>query len=485
MTVHSLLEVQPLGRPWLLLPLAFLFWSCGDKGENPCADVSCSDHGVCFTMTGSEPLCACFQGFVPHGSECVENTGCAGVSCDGHGQCVEDGGAAVRCECSAGYLTSPDGFHCFSGSVPDGDADVDGDADSDQDDDDADHLIECSNDSHCTDPGEARCDLDSHLCTYCDDDSQCEAGVEGLPFCLLTTGTCVACLEASHCAEELGTRVCDVSDHVCRDCFGSLECAAETPELPVCVDDGRCMPCSEADSGICGDDKPRCYLNECVACLTYEDCPDGNGFQLCELENHQCTSCGFDTDCTGVPNRPRCDGAGRCVECLGNSDCISAEGAPLLGRVCDYATSACHSACRVCETRDDCTDAMGEGFLCAVDWDGVSHCLQVPRELGDACDPPWAAKEFAAPGERDPIRVCGPPEPTSCFGVAEFGTACDSTDLCGEDNPMLGNDGTCEADTAGVRRCTYACRDDIGDPQDTWCPSGSSCGPVSDYCELL
>ncbi len=179
-----------------------------ERRANPCEGVSCSDQGMCFSTNGTDALCACFQNYVPVGGECVENSGCAGVTCEGHGQCIEADGIAVRCDCSNGYTTSPDGFHCFVGTPPDGDADSDTDADWDED-GDGDGPVECDSDEQCTEPTAARCHPTERHCVPCNDHSQCEAGVEGAPFCVDELWVCVGCMTSDDCDEDSTVPICD------------------------------------------------------------------------------------------------------------------------------------------------------------------------------------------------------------------------------------------------------------------------------------
>ena len=72
---------------------------------NPCADVTCSDHGTC-ASTGSIVWCECDQGYAPSGLECLADSPDGDADVDGDGDADVDG---------------------------DGDADGDGDGDADGD----------------------------------------------------------------------------------------------------------------------------------------------------------------------------------------------------------------------------------------------------------------------------------------------------------------------------------------------------------------
>ncbi len=78
--------------------------SCVEDGTvGPCYGIECSGHGLCVDVAGS-PVCQCDSDYHAEGLSCVENPvdPCLGVSCSSHGQCVNQDGVAA-CDCDDGY----------------------------------------------------------------------------------------------------------------------------------------------------------------------------------------------------------------------------------------------------------------------------------------------------------------------------------------------------------------------------------------------
>ena len=78
-----------------------------DWGEELCEDQTCSGHGEC-QDDGENEWCACDEGYIASGLECI--LGCNGVTCSGHGICSVVSGAEV-CTCEAGF--SATGLNCI------------------------------------------------------------------------------------------------------------------------------------------------------------------------------------------------------------------------------------------------------------------------------------------------------------------------------------------------------------------------------------
>ncbi len=78
-----------------------------DEPDDPCAEVTCSDHGLC-EVRDDEPVCLCESGYHADGTECIADPeGCESGTCSGHGTC-DDSTDEITCECDAGYT----GDHC-------------------------------------------------------------------------------------------------------------------------------------------------------------------------------------------------------------------------------------------------------------------------------------------------------------------------------------------------------------------------------------
>jgi hypothetical protein len=107
----------------------------------------------------------------------------------------------------------------------------------------------------------------------CQSDEDCTTSEEG-PACVVETGTCVACLESRHCADQ--NRPFCVDQH-CAPCTSDTQCPAVSNNEGICVGDGHCATagelvyvqnvasCSATDNGTI--DHPFCTTNDAVAAL--------------------------------------------------------------------------------------------------------------------------------------------------------------------------------------------------------------------------
>ncbi|MEM9072325.1 MAG: hypothetical protein AAGE52_27710, partial [Myxococcota bacterium] len=195
------------------------------------------------------------------------------------------------------------------------------------------------------------------------------------------------------------------------DCNDSVVCTADS-----CTDAGRCVnaPVAAGDSclgiaGVCSG----APANTCEVCIddntgaedNDSDCP---GLGQCDTSGgsgmHVCVTCldtaaGSAQDDGCATATPLCDPAvvgGRCVECLGNSDCAASDrcdanvcvpfscgdGVTDVGESCDEGDdngpdSTCSTACRLnigagtCDERSDCEGAAlcNDGGVCVRDSD--------------------------------------------------------------------------------------------------------------------
>ena len=126
-----------------------------------------------------------------------------------------------------------------------------------------------------------------------------------------------------------------------------------------------------SDDDCPGKDAPYCVQDRCVSCKTGDQC--GGGTPICSA-SHTCVSCAaVDAGCSAAT--PTCEAiSGRCVECLGNGDCVRdatksfcqagtcvgcAGAGALACATRDPAKPVCTASgtCAECATSDDCKAA--------------------------------------------------------------------------------------------------------------------------------
>ncbi|MEZ4339293.1 MAG: DUF4215 domain-containing protein [Sandaracinaceae bacterium] len=176
---------------------------------------------------------------------------------------------------------------------------------------------------------ECRTSADCATGTFCNPSGTCTPGCTSdtdcaapTPACDTASMTCVECTDDSACGGA--TPACDTSRFVCVPCVdtaGLPDAGCTDPMLPVCA----------------GTSGPGTAGTTCVECTTSADCGGG---QVCEPTSMVCVTCfdsGTDPDEGCTMPTSICDTSaldGRCVECLGDSDCGS-------GSTCDTGTNRC------------------------------------------------------------------------------------------------------------------------------------------------
>jgi len=116
----STLTLTPATIGATVLALILVLYGCQNdsgSGDDPCADETCSAHGICVVADG-EPICACNAGYHDVGLTCVEDNvanPCEGVTCSGHGDCEENGDGVAACSCEEGYHA--EGLACVENGV--------------------------------------------------------------------------------------------------------------------------------------------------------------------------------------------------------------------------------------------------------------------------------------------------------------------------------------------------------------------------------
>ena len=124
-------------------------------------------------------------------------------------------------------------------------------------------LPECKIASDCTSPGAPFCVAGSCV-AGCQANADCTP-LAATPFCQVSIGTCVACLDASVCTAD--QPVCDASAGACRGCARDEECPGG-----ICLEaDGTCVPDSNVVfvDGLAGNDTGACTRTAPCATLAF------------------------------------------------------------------------------------------------------------------------------------------------------------------------------------------------------------------------
>jgi len=167
----------------------------------------------------------------------------------------------------------------------------------------------------------------------CIDDTGCT--LASTPRCLVTSGTCVACLVNTDCG---GAR-CNPATNICEtaECTRTSDCA-DVPERPFCSAAGACVQCRVDDDCPTLEGMPRACDAALSAACVEDPCSEdadcvGEAGPSCDAASGRCVVCANDDDC---PSGRCLVSADRCVECLENPDCDTS-----LGESCDLATNTC------------------------------------------------------------------------------------------------------------------------------------------------
>ena len=399
---------------------------CAKNGDNPHCDVP---TGRCVGCTADSQCPAAASPFCDHGScvECKQPANCAqspeGGFCD-HGRCGCAGGqdcqsaaalgvlcltqlAYPRCGCTdgadcAGKAPGPvchPAYH-FCGCSSDADCSVAPDTTCIFPAEGADYRRcqpPCSGDPECqqrmlagVNAGLKRCSA-GH-CVACTVDGDC-AGDLAHPRCQPGTGRCVRCLQNAECGGL--SPICDAASGDCIECGAETDCASH-PNGPVCqaglcgcTDDAGCAGpavwgkscvasspgkrcgCT-AEAGCAGKAPgPHCAAAGKCSCLGDGDCSTtpgtvcalpyaGAGYQYCQKP------CASTADCVFHTGLGRCSPGGKCVACLGDTDCPA--GTPF----CNVGLGTC-AGCRnaadcagqpwdqMCDLASGCVECLADG----------------------------------------------------------------------------------------------------------------------------
>ena len=130
-------------------------------------------------------------------------------------------------------------------------------------------VAECTAASDCKSPAAPFC-IGGSCVAACQVNDDCR-GLAGTPFCQVSTGACVACLDASACSAD--KPVCDATAGTCRGCARDEECASGACMAAdgQCADEGSLLyvaGTSSADTGGCTKASPCATLSYALSQVT-------------------------------------------------------------------------------------------------------------------------------------------------------------------------------------------------------------------------
>ncbi|MDX9720386.1 MAG: hypothetical protein RBU37_06550 [Myxococcota bacterium] len=238
-------------------------------------------------------------------------------------------------------------------------------------------------------------ELEEETSAGCGSDSDCNSAA---PRCLLSTGTCVQCLDDVDCdgGKCSGLGVCRYG------CDSDADCAPPTPSCNTAS--GVCEVCAiDAD---CPVDNPHCTDGTCVQCVASTDCESG------ACVDHACiAACTSDAQCA-----PRaCDQErGRCVECTRDEHCTESSN----GAHCSSL-----NLCVSCTADEHCA-ASSIGAYCQLGWGSCVACLDSSH-----CSPGWTCDFYRCKAPCESDADCASPRPV-CHSTAKLCVECENDAQC-------------------------------------------------------
>ena len=261
-------------------------------------------------------------------------------------------------------------------------------------------VDECSTSHDCESDERTICNtkMSPFFCVECfdGDTSMC---TEDAPHCGITSFTCQACTQNSHCTGS-DAPTC-LPPGVCGKCTEPNHCSGDTPTCN--IDDGVCVPCSNDDD--CPADAPACQPSgSCGVCsATNSDKCDGPT-PACDTDIGECRRCFVDGDCSGPT--PACHSSGECVACSpSNHSACDGTNTP----ICNIVESSCRACVGdeagdeeclmanpllpVCQPSGACSQCSQENDALCVGSDtpacnpGPGICVDCPRDESGDCMP--------------------------------------------------------------------------------------------------
>ncbi len=264
---------------------------------DPCADVTCSDHGTCATVAGAA-RCTCDVGYAASADGLACDDVCTGVACSGHGTCAGASGAPV-CTCEAGYAPTQNALAC-----------VDLCAD-----------VSCNQHGTCSKAtGVAVCDCDAgwkhptgtavtcvEVCAgqFCSGHGICD-GTSGNPVCQCDLGYGSPAGDPTKCNDLCSGVTCGGLG-LCSAATGTPQCACLSGYAP--TPDG--LGCASVCAG--------------VTCSDHGTCSNTSGSPVCACANGY-TQGATPTECVDTCAGVDCDGHGTCNNTTGAAVCVCEPG---------------------------------------------------------------------------------------------------------------------------------------------------------------
>ncbi len=240
------------------------------------------------------------------------------------------------------------------------------------------------------------------------------------------------------------------------------------PAQAVCGDDDRCGPCTDEDDCARHAGALVCDVREdvptsgrCVDCLNDNECSSANGHE-CVLGF--CVECETDVECTSLET-PQCSTSYQCEGCKDNDACVGRG----VRSMCDTRDGAENEGeCVECEAHSDCEDA--EKPQC----DATGTCVPCSGN-DDACE------DRSSDGTATPY--CNTRADADTFGQCVQCTGATEAVACADDKSCRQDDGRCTGTDVGSREPCETCE------ADSECGDGMACvdvtlglAPANQFC---
>lgn len=237
---------------------------------------------------------------------------------------------------------------------------------------------ECQSDADCVHlftlgKGHCNTDLAPNKCFECEDDTDCLSGT-----CDANKRCQSICTDSSSCTSLYNPR-CDASK--CQPCNSKNDCTKFYESAGACdteTSPARCIECVGHND--CPVTKPICRIGVCGPCEKTSECV-AKGLNFCLTETGKCLSinisCTDDSQCTFI-NLSNCLIAlGTCSPCTDNDDCLRISQNSIALNTCLTDSDAADNKCAQCNNNNYCT---GSQFIntryCNLDGGWCVECIE-------------------------------------------------------------------------------------------------------------